>query len=247
MYLRDHLKLNHFSTQANSTVKVTFESKYLQLKFFIKIDHYIYSLPVRQAVMTLRLCAMTHQATCYAVCCMKRTGDLYHECMCTCSLFISLSDVPTVSTGVRREAHYTELPHSLSSPEELWLQTCSDFIVLMTFQIGLNLYVCSDFNFARKTNKKKTTILHFAIVIVTFSLRFGWHCLNYQKFHWLRRLRCMFDVRFTRSWPIYIWVTFYSGDVVDLNETSVLRRHVCAHQHVWECVVVAIKRKRGPY
>lgn len=37
------------------------------------------------------------------------------------------------------------------------------------------------------------------------------------------------------------------GRVVDLNEISVLDSDVCAHQHVWECVVVAIKRKMGSY
>lgn len=53
--------------------------------------------------------------------------------------------------------------------------------------------------------------------------------------------------RFSPPWLIYFWVTFYLGNLVDLNEISVLHWCVCTHQCMWVSMVAALMWEKSPY
>lgn len=93
---------------------------------------------------------------------------------------------------------------------------------------------------------------HCECNIFLFFFSFRWHGCKQSKMSecsWVEEVVLYFwwTWRFSPPWLIYFWVTFYLGNLVDLNEISVLHWCVCVHQCMCLSVVTAIKWKKSPY
>lgn len=87
---------------------------------------------------------------------------------------------------------------------------------------------------------------------ISLFFSFRWHGCKQSKMSegsWVEKdlLYFWWTWRFSPPWLIYFWVTFYLGNLVDLNEISVLHWCVCAHRCMCVSVVTAIKWKKSPY